>query len=500
VKVEGGFHGAHDAVLVKAGSGATTLGIPDSAGVLPDVASHTLQVPYNDPEALEDLLSRRKDVAAFIIEPVMGNIGPVLPDDGYLQGVREITRAHDVLLIFDEVICGYRVGIGGAQEHWGVVPDITTLGKVIGGGLPIGAFGGRKEIMEMVAPQGPVYNAGTFSGNPLSLAAGMATVRWIHDHPGLYRDLEEKTRAIGDAVSGTGRGSFVRLGSMFKLFFSGQRTARLQAGEGVRYGRVSEVLGEDARIRDIPAPLSIRDQLSLHGAHLGGRGDHLHGIQAMSLLIGTRGSALALAQAEKVIALLERRGIGAEKVVISTLGDTVTGVPLHEIGGQGVFVRALDDALLRGEIDAAVHSAKDIPAKRPGGLVTCAVLERDSPADFLVHTVPFHEIRVIGTSSTRRRAQLLKHYPDIGVAPLRGNVDTRLRKLKEGQFDAVVLAEAGLQRLGFSLPGTRLPPETFVPSPNQGTIAVVSREGETAGEIAEALTIHRHGMTSDSRG
>ena len=219
VKVEGGFHGAHDAVLVKAGSGATTLGIPDSAGVLPDVASHTLQVPYNDPEALEDLLSRRKDVAAFIIEPVMGNIGPVLPDDGYLQGVREITRAHDVLLIFDEVICGYRVGIGGAQEHWGVVPDITTLGKVIGGGLPIGAFGGRKEIMEMVAPQGPVYNAGTFSGNPLSLAAGMATVRWIHDHPGLYRDLEEKTRAIGDAVSGTGRGSFVRLGSMFKLFF-----------------------------------------------------------------------------------------------------------------------------------------------------------------------------------------------------------------------------------------------------------------------------------------
>jgi len=219
VKVEGGFHGAHDAVLVKAGSGATTLGIPDSAGVLPEVASHTLQVPYNDTEALEDLLSHREDVAAFIVEPVMGNIGPVLPDDGYLQGVREITRAHDVLLIFDEVICGYRVGIGGAQRHWGVVPDITTLGKVIGGGLPIGAFGGRKEIMEMVAPQGPVYNAGTFSGNPLSLAAGMATVRWIHDHPGLYRDLEEKTRAIGDAVSGTGRGSFVRLGSMFKLFF-----------------------------------------------------------------------------------------------------------------------------------------------------------------------------------------------------------------------------------------------------------------------------------------
>lgn len=219
VKVEGGFHGTHDAVLVKAGSGATTLGIPDSAGVLPDVASHTLQVPYNDPDALEDLLSRHKDIAAFIIEPVMGNIGPILPENGYLRDVREITRAHDVLLIFDEVICGYRIGIGGAQKHWGVVPDITTLGKIIGGGLPIGAFGGRKEIMAMVAPAGPVYNAGTFSGNPLSLAAGIATVEWIHDHPGLYRDLGENTRAIREAVSDTGRGSFVCLGSMFKLFF-----------------------------------------------------------------------------------------------------------------------------------------------------------------------------------------------------------------------------------------------------------------------------------------
>ncbi len=219
VKVEGGFHGAHDAVLVKAGSGATTLGIPDSAGVLPEVASRTLQVPFNDAAALDDLLSRHPDVAAFIVEPVMGNIGPVLPGEGYLRDVRKITRDHDVLLIFDEVICGYRVGIGGAQKRWGVVPDITTLGKIIGGGLPIGAFGGRREIMEMVAPQGPVYNAGTFSGNPLSLAAGMATVRWIHDHPETYRNLAEKTRAIEDAVSGWGEGSFVRLGSMFALFF-----------------------------------------------------------------------------------------------------------------------------------------------------------------------------------------------------------------------------------------------------------------------------------------
>ena len=156
VKIEGGFHGAHDAVLVKAGSGATTMGVPDSAGVLADLVAHTRQVPYNDPEALESLLAAHPDVAALIIEPVLGNIGPIVPEDNYLQDIREITRAHEVLLIFDEVITGYRLGIGGAQEMYGVKPDLTTLGKIIGGGLPIGAFGGRREIMEMVAPQGPV--------------------------------------------------------------------------------------------------------------------------------------------------------------------------------------------------------------------------------------------------------------------------------------------------------------------------------------------------------
>jgi len=219
VKIEGGFHGAHDAVLVKAGSGATTLGIPDSAGVLADVVAHTRQVPYNDPEALESLLSKNPDVAAMIIEPVLGNIGPVLPENNYLKEIRSITRSHDVLLIFDEVITGYRVGIGGAQVKYGVKPDLTTLGKIIGGGLPIGAFLGRREIMEMVAPSGAVYQAGTFSGNPLSLAAGSATVNWLHDHRSVYSALEDKTRAIEENLSESGGGSFVRLGSMFKYFF-----------------------------------------------------------------------------------------------------------------------------------------------------------------------------------------------------------------------------------------------------------------------------------------
>lgn len=221
VKIEGGFHGAHDAVLVKAGSGATTMGVPDSAGVLADLVKHTRQVPYNDPEALESLLTDQTDVAALIIEPVQGNVGPILPEKDYLKDVREITRAHDVLLIFDEVITGYRLGIGGAQVMFGIRPDLTTLGKIIGGGLPIGAFCGKKEIMQLVAPQGPVYQAGTFSGNPLSLSAGIATLNYLHDNRMLYEELDAKTRALGESLPGSDAGSFVRLGSMFKYFFRG---------------------------------------------------------------------------------------------------------------------------------------------------------------------------------------------------------------------------------------------------------------------------------------
>lgn len=219
VKVEGGFHGAHDAVLIAAGSGATTHGTPDSAGVLPDFAAHTRQVPYNDPEALETLLSKNDNIAAFIIEPVLGNIGPVLPDDGYLKAVREITAAHDVLLIFDEVITGYRLGIGGAQVKFDIKPDLTTLGKIAGGGLPIGVFGGRREIMEMISPAGPVYNAGTFNANPATMAAGIAMNTYLHTHEDIYAKLDEKTRTIEESLPAGASGTFVRLGSMFKYFF-----------------------------------------------------------------------------------------------------------------------------------------------------------------------------------------------------------------------------------------------------------------------------------------
>lgn len=219
IKIEGGFHGAHDAVLVQAGSGCTTLGQPDSAGVLNDLVKHTRQIPYNDLESLTQLVERNNDsIAALIMEPVLGNIGPILPNEGYLSEVRKITEEFGVLLIFDEVITGYRIGIGGAQQYYKVKPDLTTLGKIIGGGLPIGAFGGRKEIMELIAPAGPVYQAGTFSGNPLSLAAGVATLNYLHANTGIYQTLDDLSREIEEVCSGK-NGSFVKLGSMFKYYF-----------------------------------------------------------------------------------------------------------------------------------------------------------------------------------------------------------------------------------------------------------------------------------------
>jgi len=222
IKIEGGFHGAHDAVLVQAGSGCTTLGQPDSAGVPADLVRHTRQIPYNDIESLTALLDKdASSIAALIMEPVLGNIGPILPDPGYLAEVRKVTAEHDVLLIFDEVITGYRLGIGGAQQYFGIKPDLTTLGKILGGGLPIGAFGGRKDIMSLIAPAGPVYQAGTFSGNPLSLTAGIATLTWIHEHSGMYAELEKKTAIIEEACTEK-EGSFVRLGSMFKYYFRPQ--------------------------------------------------------------------------------------------------------------------------------------------------------------------------------------------------------------------------------------------------------------------------------------
>jgi glutamate-1-semialdehyde 2,1-aminomutase len=224
IKIEGGFHGAHDSALIKAGSGATTLGIPDSLGVPVDTAKNTLQVPYNDLNALEKVLKRfAGEIAGLIMEPVLGNIGPVLPLEGYLQAVRDLTHEHDVLLIFDEVITGFRLSLGGAQKYYGVTPDLTTLGKIIGGGFPIGIFGGKRCLMEQVAPCGGIYQAGTFNGSPVSLAAGMATLDVLEKEKVL-----ERLNAVGDSmrkalqemVEDLKLGySVVGIASMFKVFF-----------------------------------------------------------------------------------------------------------------------------------------------------------------------------------------------------------------------------------------------------------------------------------------
>ena len=207
----------------------------------------------------------------------------------------------------------------------------------------------------------------------------------------------------------------------------------------------------------------------------------------MSIRIGTRGSKLALLQTGTVAKKLSDLGIESEQVIIHTAGDTTTQVPLHEIGGQGVFVRALDDAILGGEIDCAVHSMKDIPAYRPSGLITAAILKRDSAADFIAYRGSLSTVKVVGTSSTRRRAQLLRHDPSVTVRDLRGNVDTRIRKMSCGEYDAIILAEAGLTRMGIRIQGERFPPEKFVPSPNQGTIAVVCRADPSLREVLTSL-------------
>jgi glutamate-1-semialdehyde 2,1-aminomutase len=224
VKFEGCYHGHADSLLVKAGSGALTFGNPSSAGVPADTAAHTLVLDYNDVAQLNATFEAKgKEIAAVIVEPVAGNMNLVLPGAGFLQALRENCTRHGAVLIFDEVMTGFRVALGGAQAHYGIRPDLTTLGKVIGGGLPVGAFGGRRDIMEKIAPLGPVYQAGTLSGNPVAVAAGIATLKLV-EQPGFHAQLERTTRALVDGLVACARNADVvfsaqSIGSMFGLYF-----------------------------------------------------------------------------------------------------------------------------------------------------------------------------------------------------------------------------------------------------------------------------------------
>lgn len=223
IKFKGCYHGHSDGLLVKAGSAALTTSVPDSAGVPADYTKNTLVALYNDEESVKELFeSNPSDIAAVIVEPVAANMGVVLPKKGFLEFLRDITSQYGALLIFDEVITGFRLSLGGAQEYFGITPDLTTLGKIVGGGMPIGAYGGRREIMKMVSPDGPVYQAGTLSGNPVATAAGVETIKILKSDPAIYDRLEKKTHRLAEAVrSAAGNRVCVnQIGSLMSVFFT----------------------------------------------------------------------------------------------------------------------------------------------------------------------------------------------------------------------------------------------------------------------------------------
>ena len=228
IKMEGHYHGHGDSFLIAAGSGAITMGNPDSPGVTKGTAKDTLLAPYNSLEAIEELVKANKgEIAALILEPVPGNMGLVLPKPGYLEGLREICTQEGIVLIFDEVMTGFRLAPGGAQELFGVTPDMTTLGKIIGGGMPVGAYGGKKEIMDHVSPAGPVYQAGTLSGNPIAMAAGLAMLRHLNAQNGVYQKLNEIGAKLSEGIKQINQElgfqyTVTHLGSMYCLYFTDQ--------------------------------------------------------------------------------------------------------------------------------------------------------------------------------------------------------------------------------------------------------------------------------------
>ena len=273
VKFEGCYHGPADGLLVKAGSGVATLGIPGSAGVPEEIASLTLALPYNDLGAVEAAFARyRGEIAAVILEPVVGNAGCIVPGEGYLAGLRRVTRDEGALLIVDEVMTGFRLAAGGATELYGIDADLITLGKILGGGLPCGAFGGRRQWMELLAPLGPVYQAGTLSGNPLAMAAGCATLEELAAHrDSIYPKLEATSRAVAEGVAAAAQAAGIavtlnRVGSMWTWFFTGGPVRNYEeaaASDTARFGAFHRGMLE----RGVWLPPSQFEAMFLSAAH-----------------------------------------------------------------------------------------------------------------------------------------------------------------------------------------------------------------------------------------
>ena len=232
IKFRGCYHGHSDGLLVKAGSGALTQGQPDSLGVPADYTKNTLVAEYNNQASVKALFEQYgSEIAAIVVEPVAANMGVVLPESGFLEFLQDITKQYGALLIFDEVITGFRLAPGGAQEYYGVTPDLTTLGKIVGGGMPVGAYGGRKEIMEMVAPLGGVYQAGTLSGNPIAMTAGYETLSVLKEHPSIYTEIADKTKQLADTAKACfGDSVWVnQVGSLMSIFFTKERVVDMDS-------------------------------------------------------------------------------------------------------------------------------------------------------------------------------------------------------------------------------------------------------------------------------
>ncbi len=271
IKFEGGYHGHADHLLVKAGSGASTLGSPDSAGVPSDFTRHTLSLPYNDLAKVEAAFKKYpKDIAAIIIEPIAGNMGVVIPVKGFLEGLRKLCDRYGALLIFDEVMSGFRLNYGGAQKFLGVRPDITCLGKILGGGMPLGAFGARAEIMKVLAPLGPAYQAGTLSGNPIAVTAGIATLQWLKRH-NIYPSLISRTKKLCDGIQKAAKTSGIPvrinvIGTMFTVFFTEKQVTDYESAksqDGVSFRKFFHALLEGG-VSFAPSPYEANFVSSAH--------------------------------------------------------------------------------------------------------------------------------------------------------------------------------------------------------------------------------------------